>query len=504
MGDLVIEPLVGDVPEDEHAALLARLPGAMFAISHGREGIFVPGGLAAHLGMDRSMRHARLEDVVDPPHLATVLALLSRQVPPAVPQATPLRLTAADDGPVDVLATCRRVVDAPLLAFVEAPGENGDDEEVRHREQLLQEAERVAHLGSWSWDIAADTVTWSDGLYRMYGYEPGEIDVTLSTVLDHTIEEDRDYTRSVIEHGLATQLPFTYSHRVRQRDGDVRVLHSRGAVAEIDDTGRPRYMVGVCQDVTEAQDLRSQGQQFRELYERERAVASRLREVDELKDALVAAVSHDLRTPLAVIVGSVGTLRDLGRDIDPDIARTLLDNAIEHANRLHAMLSDLLDLDRLRRGGIRPRYRTTSLLELARGVLASGGYDTSRVELVEPRDDVIADVDAPKVERIVENLVRNALRHTPAEAAVWVRIDADAHWATITVEDDGPGVPETMRDRIFEPFERGAAMAIVPSGSGLGLAIVRRFARLHGGGAWVDERPGGGASFHVRLPLRHR
>jgi signal transduction histidine kinase len=132
----------------------------------------------------------------------------------------------------------------------------------------------------------------------------------------------------------------------------------------------------------------------------------------------------------------------------------------------------------------------------------SNGPAGPRVQLVEEGPDVIAQVDAPKVERILDNLVRNALRHTPVGTNVWVRVEQEDGDAVLSVEDDGPGVPGIARERIFEPFERGAAGIATGPGSGLGLAIVSRFARLHGGTAIVEEREGGGAAFRVRLPLQ--
>jgi signal transduction histidine kinase len=499
---------VSVLTQPELRSLLAALPAALIDVAGPDAATLAPTSLAALLG-DPTGEPVPLDRLVEPAHVAQAIALLAQVEPMPVPTSTRLGLTRADaGGTLDVLATCRRLAsdDAgsrSLLALVPAPGPDSDDETLLAREALLEEAERVARLGSWDWDIAEDKVTWSDEMYRIYGAEPGEYDVTLSVVLEHTVPEDRDYTRSVIEHGLATQLPFTYAHHIRRPDGQVRVLHSRGVVTETDEAGHPLHLVGACQDVTTQHDLQELGRQFRELYERERHVAGQLREVDSLKDALVAAVSHDLRTPLTVIVGSATTLRDHGARLDAATRRALLDNLIEHASRLHEMLSDLLDLDRLRRDDIRPSRQPTALRALVQRLLDRDGLGRF-VMLDMEGPDVIAEVDAAKVERIVDNLVRNARRHTPTGTHVWVRVEADGDDAVISVEDDGPGVPQIAQRRIFEPFERGATTNTAIAGSGLGLAIVSRFAQLHGGSATVGERDGGGAAFHVRLPLRGR
>jgi signal transduction histidine kinase len=108
-------------------------------------------------------------------------------------------------------------------------------------------------------------------------------------------------------------------------------------------------------------------------------------------------------------------------------------------------------------------------------------------------------VDAPKVERMLENLLSNAARHTPPDSHIWVRVTAEDGGAMLVVEDDGPGVPDDMKKAIFEAFQRGSDAAGLP-GTGIGLSLVARFAELHGGRAWVEDRPGGGASFRVFLP----
>jgi signal transduction histidine kinase len=108
--------------------------------------------------------------------------------------------------------------------------------------------------------------------------------------------------------------------------------------------------------------------------------------------------------------------------------------------------------------------------------------------------------DAPKLERIIENLLVNAAKHTPAGTTIWVRLHAHYDGVLLLVEDEGPGVPAQLRERIFQPFHQGPNLADHAPGSGIGLALVAQFASLHGGRAWVEDRIGGGASFRVFLP----
>jgi two-component system sensor histidine kinase KdpD len=116
---------------------------------------------------------------------------------------------------------------------------------------------------------------------------------------------------------------------------------------------------------------------------------------------------------------------------------------------------------------------------------------------VEP---MVADVDGPKVERILENLLVNAAKHTPPNTVVRVRIQRHDTGLLLAVEDEGAGVPDDLKEVVFRPFERGPRAPTHAPGTGIGLSLVARFAELHGGRAWVEDRVGGGASFRVFLP----
>jgi signal transduction histidine kinase len=114
--------------------------------------------------------------------------------------------------------------------------------------------------------------------------------------------------------------------------------------------------------------------------------------------------------------------------------------------------------------------------------------------------EILASVDPGQVERIVDNLLENAVRHTPAGTAVTVRVEQSGDAVLVAVDDDGPGVPDAFRAEIFELFNRGGKALSSERGTGIGLALVARFAALHGGSAWVESTPSGGASFRVLLP----
>jgi signal transduction histidine kinase len=179
--------------------------------------------------------------------------------------------------------------------------------------------------------------------------------------------------------------------------------------------------------------------------------------------------------------------------------KELLGRLAANARRLDRLLSDLLDLDRLARGILEPRRRAVDVGELARQVVATSEALRGRHVDVEA-EQVVAWVDGPKVERIIENLAANAIRHTPDGTQVWVRVRREGDGVLIAVEDAGSGVPPELQDEIFEPFRQGPQTRAYSPGVGVGLSLVLKFAALHDGRAWVEDREGGGASFRVWLP----
>ena len=234
--------------------------------------------------------------------------------------------------------------------------------------------------------------------------------------------------------------------------------------------------------------------------DRERAAAEHLRTLDELKSGFLQAVSHDLRTPLASVLGISLTLqRGRGR-LSPADTEDLLGRLAANARRLDRILTGLLDLDKLDRGIVELRREPVDLAGLVAGVVseASDELGAHPVSLDLLPIQVLA--DAAKVERVVENLLANAARHTDPGTPIWVRVAPLERGALLCVDDAGPGIPAEQRESIFRPFQRGPAGSTYAPGSGVGLALVAQIASLHDGQAWVEDRAGGGASFRVLLP----
>jgi PAS domain S-box-containing protein len=283
-------------------------------------------------------------------------------------------------------------------------------------------------------------------------------------------------------------------YRLIARDGRTVWIHDQAQLI-LDDEGKPKYWQGVLVDITE----HKRTQELEHDLTLERETAKRLRVVDEMKNTFLQAVSHDLRTPLAGILGLAITMAREDLELDHDEMRDMSRRIAQNARRLDRLVADLLDLDRLTHGIVEPLFRPIDIGAVVWELVADSELLADREVDVKTASIVIA-CDRPKIERIVENLLANTVKHTPPTARIWVRVEPWEGGALIVVEDDGPGVPADQREKIFEAFHQGETGSPHLSGVGVGLALVARFAELHDGGAWVEDRPGGGASFRVFLP----
>ncbi len=373
---------------------------------------------------------------------------------------------------VEILQASLAIIAISLLILAATLSEREAAETaLQSAHERLAEAQALAGIGSWEWDVASDKVTWSDELYRIFGVPPGT-DVDYAAYQQRLHYDEQERARGVIEAARAGGTPFELTHRIVRPDGSRRWIHGQGQPV-LDASGQVVRMIGTAQDVTER------------------------RRLDEIRENILATVSHELRTPLTAIKGFALTLRERGESLTAEQRREAVGHLTEQSLKLERLLGDLLDLDRLREGRGELVLEETDLAALVERVASAH----RNVEVV--GEPVTALVDASKVERIVENLVSNAVKHTDPRSHIVVSVTADADGsALIRVDDDGPGVDAGDRAMIFELFSRSSRSKNEVPGAGVGLALVAQFAALHDGEAWVEDAAGGGASFRVRLPRK--
>jgi two-component system sensor histidine kinase KdpD len=238
----------------------------------------------------------------------------------------------------------------------------------------------------------------------------------------------------------------------------------------------------------------------RETLAREALDAETLRRSDVVKTAVIQAVSHDLRTPLATIEQAIDGLESGELELtDEDRGALLQTIRVEHL-RLKRLVENLLDLSRLQARAAEARPELWAAEELVAQALDELGAGAERVLVTAPGELPPVRVDAAQIQRALVNVLENALRLSPAGESVSVRLTATRKEILIRVTDRGPGIPEPEWERIFEPFHRVAGRAAEP-GAGLGLAIARGFTEANDGRMWLESREGQGASFVIALPL---
>ncbi|MFN7108048.1 MAG: response regulator [Brevundimonas sp.] len=232
---------------------------------------------------------------------------------------------------------------------------------------------------------------------------------------------------------------------------------------------------------------------------------SERRRMEQLKDEFVSTVSHELRTPLTSIAGSLGLLAGGVAGVLPEKAARLIQIAQANSQRLVRLINDILDIEKIESGKLRLDMVPLDLRDIAkRSVEGVSGYadDLNVRLLLSDGEPVSVRGDADRLIQVVTNLLSNALKFSPSGGQVRVTVDPTTRLARLSVVDEGPGIPDAFRARIFSKFAQAdGSDTRAKGGTGLGLAIAREIAERHGGRLWFESAEGQGATFHLDLPL---
>ena len=307
-----------------------------------------------------------------------------------------------------------------------------------------------------------------------------------------------------------------------QQERMLRLLHERGQVRDLEVTLRTRAgdlrhfvvnsevityggapaVLSVSHDITERKQLEAESRARRDEAE---ALAQSLREADRAKDEFLAMLGHELRNPLGTLTNAVAVLNKMTGD---ETTRHLLAIVSRQTGHLARLVDDLLDVGRVTTGKIELHMRRVELRALVGrcldSIVQAGRTQRHRVAL--QGVDLHVQADVTRLEQIVNNLLDNALKYTPAPGSVTVETSQDAGWAVLRVRDTGKGIAVDLLPRVFDLFvQEPQTLDRSRGGLGIGLALVKRLVDLHGGtvSAW-SAGPGQGSEFTVRLPIREQ
>ncbi len=390
---------------------------------------------------------------------------------------------APDPGELEVLG----VLGSQIGQFVQR---KRAEDALRAEHERFIEAEAIAHLGSWEWDVVADRVTWSAELYRIHGLV-GERDVTFADWVASIHPEDRDRITAVIQGCFADGQPFAFEQRLVRPTGEVRTLACRGRLVR-DELGRPARMAGTTQDISERKQI-----------EAKLMVADRMASVG----TLAAGVAHEINNPLAYVLSNleliVEQVRELASGSPSGRLTELADMAVEARHGAERVRKIVRGLKAFSRADDEQRVPLDVRAVLETAINMSFNELRHRARLIKDFGPVpVVEADEARLGQVFINLLVNAAQALPDGHADLHQIHvvtrtSDSGAAVIEVHDTGPGIAPELLGRIFDPF---FTTKPIGTGTGLGLSICHGIVSDLHGEIVVESTPGHGATFRITLP----
>jgi len=238
-------------------------------------------------------------------------------------------------------------------------------------------------------------------------------------------------------------------------------------------------------------------------YEAERSTADELRRLSALRADFVSLVSHELRSPMAAVIGAARTLQGRWRELTAEQRESFLALIGDETARLADLVGDVLDTSRIEAGTFSFSFTDVDLGELLRDVAAAAEFGQDEVRVSAEVNGALPHLrgDRERLRQVVQNLVDNAVKYSPAGSEVRVSASADNGIVRVRVRDQGPGIPVDDQKLIFEKFGRSTVAGGAKAGTGLGLFIARSIVEAHGGSLEVDSAPARGSVFTLELPV---
>lgn len=359
----------------------------------------------------------------------------------------------------------------------------------RRGETRLRFALDSASMGTWDWDLATQSVEWSDNLEAVHGLPPGTFDGTFASYEREIHPEDRERVHASIERAIAEGVPHEVEYRLVAPDGTIRWAEGKGHV-EFED-GRPVRMSGVCMMITRRKEA-------------ELARLAAAEEAARLTDEFLATLSHELRTPLNAILGWAQMLQT--RALPPDRLQQAVDVIGRNARLQAQLIEDILDLSRIITGKLQVERLPVSISQLVEAAIngvqpAAEAKALTVSRRLDPALPVL-EGDPSRLQQVLGNVLANAIKFTPEGGRVELRATVDDGEISIDVSDSGVGIAVEFLPYVFDRFRQEDSRTTRRHGGlGLGLAIARHLVEEHGGEIQAhSEGLGRGTTIRIRLP----
>ena len=365
------------------------------------------------------------------------------------------------------------------------------EESARRSESGLRFALDAASMGTWEWDLASDTVQWSENLARLHGLPPGTFDGTFGSYEREIHPDDRPRVLAAARRAIEEGTPYDVEYRIVAPDGTIRWVEGKGRVES--ENGVPVRMIGVCLMATRRKEA-------------ELARFAAADDANRLKDEFLGTLSHELRSPLNAILGWVQILQQ-GETLSSDQVGVAIEVIGRNAKLQAQLIEDILDVTRIVAGKVEIERRPLLVPQLIDTVLTGliPAAEAKRITLSREIPEYLSPIqgDPKRLHQVLSNIVSNAIKFTPDDGHVAISARVDNGSIAILVSDSGAGIPTEFLPFVFDRFRQAdSRSARRHGGLGLGLAIARHLVELHDGEIAVQsDGPGRGSTFSVRLPL---
>ncbi len=374
------------------------------------------------------------------------------------------------------LYTCRDISDRKVV-----------EDALKQSEQRLREAQKIAGMGFWDWNIVSNDLYWSEEIYRIFGLRNAEFGATFEAFLESVHPDDRAWVQDSVTAAVEDGAEYSIDHRIVRPDGETRYVHEVGSVTR-DENGKPVRMVGTVIDITTS----------KRADEARKVAEERARYAEELAalGTLLAGLAHDVGTPVNVILGYAQMMqRSLPEGKDRERSRVIAEQANRVANLIQTLMNVAHPSERIH-VPVCIESCLDAALDFVKEKLARRGIEV--VRRMDPSPEVQGDPD--RLQQVFLNLFMNAADAMPKGGVLEVGVaPTDAGEVEISVRDSGVGICEENLARIFGPFFTTKPRG---EGTGLGLLVTRRIVVEHGGTIDATSEVGAGTRFLIRLPGR--